>query len=844
MFIAGDIHLRKVVLSLRLRRPAIALASVCLVVIVSAFALAQKSATSGAAKRLAPGTALESPDLQHSAGSAGSQTPVKPAEAPTGFAALDAIVKNAISNGNIPGAVLLVGHNGSIVYRKAYGNRTVGQNPEPMTVDTIFDLASLTKVIATTTCVMRLEQLGQIKLNDPVAKYIPDFAQNGKEDITIRMLLTHYSGLPADLDLKQPWNGLEEGYNRANASKLVNPPGSTFLYSDVGFIVLGELVQKVSGMPLDQYAQQYVFGPLGMSATRFNPPLSSLSHIAPTQRDEHTGQMVRGSVHDPTAHQMGGVAGDAGLFSTADDVAKFAQCMLNGGAPILSPLIVEKMTTPQTSANMPNVRGLGWDIDSPFSSNRGELLPVGSFGHTGFTGTSLWIDPTTNTYIILLTNATVMKDGNVIALRTELATAVAAALNLNPSEQQKLRLSLITGYNETQMAARRIVVRNGKVLLGIDVLEERQFEPLKVPNVATPRIGLVTNQTGIDSRGKRTIDVLWQAPGFKLDAIFTPEHGLTGSADTTDIANSKDVLTGVPIYSVYGDTDAKRRPPMDVIRKLDVIVFDLQDVGARFYTYETTLGYFLEAAAKAKKPIVVLDRPNPINGAYVQGPISDAGQESFVNYYPLPVRHGMTIGELAKLFNDEKQIDANLTVVPMRGWLRGDWFDSTGATWISPSPNLRSLEEATLYPGIALIEGTGVSVGRGTDMPFQVVGSPYFLDKELAGYLNARNIPGVRFVPIQFTPTAGPYARRNCYGVNIIVTNREELDAPELGFELASAMHKLYPLGYDLSKMNHLLVNKAAFAALQAGEDPNRIAADWRAQLDQFLDLRVKYLLY
>jgi uncharacterized protein YbbC (DUF1343 family) len=811
---------------------------------VSALARAQKSATSGTAKTPATKTAPKSTDAQSPAKSADSQSPAKPAEAPTGFAALDAVVKNAMAAGNIPGAVLLIGHNGTTAYRKAYGTRTVGQNAEPMTTDTIFDLASLTKVIATTTCVMRLEQLGQIKLNDPVAKYIPDFGQSGKEDVTIRMLLTHYSGLPADLDLKQPWNGLEEGYSRANATKLVNPPGSTFVYSDVGFVVLGELVQKVSGMTLDQYAQQYVFGPLGMTSTHFNPPMSAAAHTAPTQRDEHTGQMVRGTVHDPTAKQMGGVAGDAGLFSTADDVAKFAQAILDGGAPILSPLIVEKMTTPQQAANMPNVRGLGWDIDSPFSSTRGELLPVGSFGHTGFTGTSLWIDPTTSTYIILLTNATMMKDGNVISLRTELATAVASALNLNPSEQQKLRLARITGYNETQMAARRIVVRNGKVLLGIDILEERQFEPLKVPNVATPRIGLLTNQTGIDSRGKRTIDVLWQASGFKLDAIFSPEHGVSGTADTTDIGNSKDPLTAIPIYSVYGDTDAKRRPPMAVISKLDVIVVDLQDVGARFYTYETTLGYFLEAAAKAKKPIVVLDRPNPITGSYVQGPISDASPESFVNYYPLPVRHGMTIGELAKLFNEEKHIDADLTVIPMRGWLRGDWFDSTGATWVAPSPNLRSLEEATLYPGIALIETTGVSVGRGTDMPFQVIGSPYFTDKELAAYLNARNIPGVRFVPTRFTPTAGPFARRDCFGVYIIVTNREELDAPELGFELAAALHKLYPLGYDLSKMNQLLVNKAAFAALQAGQDPNRIAADWRVQLDQFIDLRVKYLLY
>ena len=749
-----------------------------------------------------------------------------------------------MNNGNAAGAVLIVGHRGLIVYQKAYGNRALGSNPEPMTTDTIFDLASLTKVIATTTCVMRLEQLGQIKLNDPVAKYIPDFAQTGKEDVTIRMLLTHYSGLPADLDLKDSWNGLEEGYSRANASKLVNPPGSTFLYSDVGFVVLGELVQKVSGMPLDQYAQTYIFGPLGMTSTRFNPPPSWGPRIAATQRDEHTGQTLRGTVHDPTARQMGGVAGDAGLFSTAGDVAKFAQAILNQGAPVLSPLIVEKMTTPQQPANMPNVRGLGWDIDSPFSSNRGELLPVGSFGHTGFTGTSLWIDPTTNTYVVLLTNSTLLKDGNVIGLRTEIATAVAAALKLAPSEEQKVRLARITGYNETQMAARRVIARNGKVLTGIDILEERQFEPLNVPNVPNPRVGLLTNQTGVDSKGKRTIDVLAQAQGIKLAAIFTPEHGLQGATDSAENASSKDGATGLAIYSVYGDTDAKRRPPLEVIRKLDILVVDLQDVGARFSSYETTLGYFLEAAAKAKKPIVVLDRPNLLTGAYVQGPVSDSGQESFSNYYPLPLRHGMTIGELARMFNEEKHLDAELTVVPMRGWLRGDWFDSTGAIWVKPAPDIRNLDQAALYPGVALIEGTSVSVGHGTDMPYQLVGSPYLIAKELAGYLNARNIPGVRFVPTTFTPASGAFVHRECFGINILVTNREQLDAPELGIELAAALHKLYPLGYDLSHVNQVLANHAAFAALQAGQDPNRIADDWRDQLEKFMELRVKYLLY
>ena len=760
------------------------------------------------------------------------------------FAPLDALLKDAVEKGRTPGAVLLVGHNGNFVYRKAFGYRALDPNKEPMTVDTIFDVASLTKVMATTSCVMRLLQLGQIKLNDPVAKYIPEFAQNGKDDVTVRQLLTHYSGLRPDLDLKQGWSGVEEGYTRANAEKLINPPGAVFLYSDINFVVLGELVQKVSGMPLDQYSQTYIFGPLGMTTTRFLPPAEWKPRIAPTQHDERSGQMLRGVVHDPTARWMGGVAGDAGLFSTADDVAKFAQALLNGGAPVFSPGIVEKMTTPQQPPNLTDVRGLGWDIDSPFSSNRGELLPVGSFGHTGFTGTSLWIDPTTNTYIILLTNAVHIKDGNVIALRTEVATAVAAGLQLQPSEEQKMRLARITGYNEAAVASRRVLVRNGQVSNGIDELEARDFDALRVSGVMRPKVGLVTNQTGVDSHGRRTIDVLARERGLQLTAIFSPEHGVQGTSDKTDIADTKDGATGVTVYSVYGGSDAKRRPPLDVVRRLDVLVFDIQDAGARFYTYETTLGYFLEAAATLAKPIVVLDRPNPITGAYVQGPVSDKGQESFVNYYPVPVRHGMTIGELAKLYNTERNINANLTVVPMKGWMRGDWFDSTSELWVNPSPNLHDLNQMTLYPGVALIEQTNVSVGRGTDTPFEVVGAPWVSAKRMAAYLNGRNIAGVRFVPITFTPASGPYARQTCEGVHIIVTNREVLDAPELGLELAAALHDAAPTGFDIGRMKALLANQAAFTALQAGQDPRRIADDWRDGVEQFMQVRKKYLIY
>ena len=760
------------------------------------------------------------------------------------LAPVDAVVNNAITQGHVPGAVVLIGHQGRVIYRKAFGSRSIEPTLEPMTVDTVFDMASLTKVIATTGSVMRMVQLGQIKLNDPVSRYIPEFAQNGKQEITIRELLTHYSGLRPDLDLKPEWTSQLEAFRLASAEKPIYPPGSTFVYSDINFIVLGELVQKLSGMMLNRYAETFIFAPFGMTNSRFLPPQSWFLRIAPTQKDERSGIVLRGLVHDPTARQMGGVAGHAGLFSTADDTAKFAQALLNGGAPVWSRLTVEKMTTPQQPPNMTVLRGLGWDIDSPFSSNRGELLPVGSFGHTGFTGTSLWIDPTTDTYIVILSNAVHVKNGSAISLRTEVATAVAAALELNPTEAQRVRLARITGYNEVLTAARRITVRNGQVKTGIDQLEDRNFDALKVAGIAKPRVGLVTNQTGIDSQGRRTIDVLAQAPQVRLTAIFSPEHGVQGTADSTDVGNSTDSSTGVPIYSVYGDTDAKRRPTPEQLKSVDVLAFDIQDAGVRFYSYETTLGYFLEAAAKAGKPIVVLDRPDPLNGAYVQGPVSDGLLESFVNYHSVPIRHGMTLGELAKMYNTERHINANLTVVPMKGWMRGDWYDSTGLQWINPSPNLRSLEAAALYPGVALIEGTNVSVGRGTDTPFQLIGAPWIKSTQLAAYLNARLIAGVRFIPTEFTPTSSTNASKLCGGVQIVVVNRETLDSPELGIELAVALRKLYPQDFDMLKMNTLLANQSAFLALQAGQDPRRIAEDWRDALDKFMQVRAKYLLY
>src|SRR5262249_54460876 len=404
----------------------------------------------------------------------------------------------------------------------------------------------------------------------------------------------------------------------------------------------------------------------------------------------------------------------------------------------------------------------------------------------------------------------------------------------------------ITGYSELAAAGRRIGARNGHVLTGIDVLEQANFAQLQPPQPTpdhVPTFGLLTNQTGIDSKGNRTIDALVAAPGIKLAAIFSPEHGIFGTQDTLNVADSVDSVTSIPIYSMYGGTDAKKHAPIDVLKKLDGVIVDIQDAGTRFYTYETTIGYMLEAAAEANIEVIVLDRPNPVTGSAIQGPLSQVAFQNFTNYHPVPIRHGMTLGELAQFYNGERKIGARLRVIPMQGWLRGDWFDSTGIIWVNPSPNLRSVNETALYPGVAIIEGTNISVGRGTDTPFELVGAPWIKPREFADYMNSRLIAGVRFVPVTFTPNSAAYPGQVCGGVNIIVTDRNVLDSPQMGIELAAALHKLYPDNWKMDKINGLLANQQIFDQLSAGNDPRDIAQSWQDDLDKFKEVRSRYLL-
>jgi uncharacterized protein YbbC (DUF1343 family) len=373
------------------------------------------------------------------------------------------------------------------------------------------------------------------------------------------------------------------------------------------------------------------------------------------------------------------------------------------------------------------------------------------------------------------------------------------------------------------------------VLTGIDVLERDGFKPLQ-----GQRVGLITNHTGLTADGRSTIDALHRAPGVKLVALFGPEHGIRGEVDQK-VGDSTDPRTGLPIYSLYGETT---RPKPEQLRGLDALVFDIQDVGCRFYTYISTLGGALEEAGKANIHFVVLDRPNPIGGVHIEGPVADADRLSFVAWHPIPVRHGMTVGELARLYNVERQVGAGLVVVPCEGWRRTEWWDETGLTWTNPSPNMRSLAEATLYPGIGLLEYTNLSVGRGTDTPFEVLGAPWIDGRKLAAELNARKLRGVRFIPIRFTPSASKFAKEACGGVNILVTDRAQFRPVHAGIHVACALRKLYPDDWKLDRYDGLLVNRKAFALLRAGESAAAIEGSWKTELDDFAASRRKYLIY
>jgi uncharacterized protein YbbC (DUF1343 family) len=731
---------------------------------------------------------------------------------------VDELVTEALAEKKMPGCVICVGRHGKIGFLKAYGHKQVEPTVLPMTTDTLFDMASITKPVATATSIMLLIEQGKLRLSDKVSTFLPEFAANDKEPITIHDLLIHHSGLLADNPLKDYEDGPAVALQKICELKLLNPIGTKFVYSDVNFILLGEIIRRVSGQSVHDFSRDNIFMPLGMTETGYLPIESLRAKAAPTeQRDGH---WMRGEVHDPRAFKLGGVAGHAGLFSTAEDLAIYAQMMLNGGQlgdrRVLAPQTVARMTRGDRVSS--GVRGLGWDKRTAYSTNRGDLLSDSAFGHGGFTGTVLWIDPELDLFFIFLSNRVHPNGkGLVNPLAGQIANVVASAV---------MRDDRPSPAN----------VKSRDVLTGIDVLERDGFRQL-----AGRKVGLITNHTGRSAAGKSTAQLLHEAKNVELQVLFSPEHGYEGKLDLSKVGDTRDVATGLKVFSLYGET---RKPTASMLESIDTIVFDIQDIGCRFYTYNSTMGEAMKAAAEHQRRFVVLDRPNPINGVDVAGPMLDAGKESFVGFHRIPVRHGMTTGELATMFKAELKLDLDLQIIPCEGWRRGDAWDATGLMWINPSPNMRSLTEAFLYPGIGLLETTNVSVGRGTDTPFEVVGAPWIDARRLAAELNARDIPGVTFVPIEFTPTSSKFANQKCGGVNVSIVDRRVFEPLRVGFEIATALRRMYPDDWDVKGYSRLLNNDRTLEAVLAGQPVEEILAIARAGMSDFLRRRATYLIY
>jgi uncharacterized protein YbbC (DUF1343 family) len=774
----------------------------------------ERAATSSPVARLAgsegaPAKAADTP---------APSPPPRPSPPQQAFDGVDRLVNAALARHDLPGAVVVVGRREGVLYQKAFGLRQILPAPELMTEDTIFDLASLTKPVATAMAVMVLVDRKQLDLDAPLRRYVAGFDAKPKRNITIRQLLTHVSGLPAESPYDDYEHGWREALKRLAAVKLKAPPGQRFIYSDIGFILLDEVVRKVSGMDLSAFVQKNVFGPLDMSETLFLPPKSLIPRIAPTEFREDV--WIRGDVHDPRAWRLGGVCGHAGLFSTAKDMVRYARMMLSwgelDGKRVLSAKTLAMMTAPNDVPG--GIRALGWDVQSRYSLNRGTALSRRAFGHGGYTGTALWIDPEQDLFVIFLSNR-VHPDGkgSVNQLAGDIATTVS---NLLASPEA---------------AAPASPEARAPLKLGIDVLEAEAFARLQ-----GERVAMLTNDSARDSEGLRSVDRLAAASGVKLVALLSPEHGLGADKDTA-IGDGKDARLALPVHSLYGKLTA---PTPKMLAGVDVVVIDLPDAGVRFYTYASTLHATLRVAARLNLRVVVLDRPNPINGLEVAGPMLHPSERNFVNHHPLPMRHGMTIGELAEMINADEHLTNQLEVVRMQGYRRGAYYDETGLPWWPPSPNLRTVEQVVLYPATALVEGTNVSVGRGTERPFEVVGAPWVDAEALASNLTSMNLAGVSFTPLKFTPSSGVFAGKECKGVALSVGARAEFEPVRTGIAIALGLRKLYKASWKTARLHEMIGSPAVTSAILNQRPLGEIEALWKDELNTFKSKRTKYLLY
>jgi len=678
--------------------------------------------------------------------------------------------------------------------------------------------------------------------------------------------MTHTGGLN-DAGLYDPKNPMVTTADITGllwTKDLFAKPGTACLYADYNYITLGLAVEAAAGMPLDEFYMERIARPLGLKDSGFRPPERKRGRIAATAYVK--GEMLVGKVHDPRSADMGGVAGHAGLFSTARETWMIAQMLLDGGRlgvrrrgeatsrklrfrvrrrgeatsrklrfrvrRLLSPAAAAAMVSVQTPVGL-RPRGLGWDMDPGGWGPRGNLFPVnGGFGHTGFTGTSLWADRETRTVVVVLTNRVHPNgEGDADPLRRRVANIVASVVTKGAAPAPRKATAAAPAPQKAARAAGRVP----RVLTGVDVLKEHRFREL-----AGKRVGLVTNLAVLDRSGRTTLEVFREAKEVTLAAVFTPEHGLEALIDSAVPSGGHEDLK-VPVYSLYGE---RNRPSGEQLKGIDELVIDLPDIGVRFYTYHATMAYCMEEAAKAGVGVTVLDRPNPITGTRVEGPLLPKERWSFTGYTAMPVRHGMTMGEMALFFDADHAIGAKPRVIAMEGWTRDMWYDMTGLPWANPSPNIRSLAQAIIYPAVGMLEAANLSVGRGTPAPFEKFGAPWMDGSRVTAELNSRNLPGVRFYPVTFTPDYGSYKGEACSGCGVFLSDRESFRAVLTGLAIADALNRVHGAAFRMEGMDNLLGAPRCRELLRALVPMPEVLASFAAEEAAFESLRRKYLLY
>jgi uncharacterized protein YbbC (DUF1343 family)/CubicO group peptidase (beta-lactamase class C family) len=723
-----------------------------------------------------------------------------------------ALVK-ALEDSRTPGAVAYVGDRDGAWFQQAQGWRQVEPERLPVEAGTPYDLASLTKAVATTTAVMLLRDEGALLLDDPVHRYVPIPAF---QRFTLRQLLTHTSGLVAGRDFYKEVTSLDQMLARYAALDLESAPGTRWRYSDVGFMLLGRVVEMAAHDRLDAFCRKRIFAPLGMTRTAYNPPAEWASQCAATENCPWRKRLLVGVVHDENAYAVGGVSGHAGLFSTASDLATFALALMDG--KILKEATLDEMTRAGQVPFQPR-QGLGWWLDSWTGDPRTEkcigFLPVrSSFGFSGWTGTSLWMDRATGRFAILLGNTChptrATRDNDTF--RRTFYTAVAQ--------------TLYPGRFATHS--------------GLDRLVDEDFSPLR-----GKRIALLTHRAAVDRFGRSIFDVFRLAPDLDLRCVYSPEHGLKSQAEAGAQVKEQQTIAA-PVISLYGE---QKRPTPDQLAGIDYFVVDLQDVGARYYTYAATLKECMAACAAASKPMLILDRPNPVGGDTLEGPIATDTTHS-VCWGNVPIRHGMTLGEIARYFQgtDFAHTPVQVIVKTLDGWPRTQLFADCDLPWVPPSPNIPTPETALVYIGTCLFEGTNLNEGRGTDTPFQLIGAPWLDAKKVIKKLDEEDYPGCRLEAVKYTPQAIPgkaanplYRDEECEGIRITVEKPQEVRAFRTAVALLCALHDKHPKQFQWKENFDVLAGGTDLRQrIEAGQSPKEILAAYTDALQSFATARPK----